>query len=63
MQPNTGDDVLNTNGEIVGKIVRCTPAQNGGYDLLAEIRLESVEAGQLNVNGHILSIQQLPYKL
>lgn len=63
MQPNTGDDVLNTNGEIVGKIVRCSLAQNGGYDLLAEIRLESVEAGQLNVNGHILSIQQLPYKL
>jgi len=62
-QPNAGDDVVNSNQEIVGKVVRCAPAQNGGYDLLAEIRLESVEAGQLNVNGHILSIQQLPYKL
>ena len=62
-QPNAGDDVLNSNGDIVGKVVRCAPAYNGGYDLLAEIRLESVEAGQLNVNGSTLNIQVLPYKI
>ncbi len=63
VQPNTGDDVVNSNQEIVGKVVRCAAAANGGYDLLVEVRLESVEAGQLNVNGLTLSIQQLPYKL
>jgi hypothetical protein len=62
-QPNAGDDVLNSNGDIVGKVVRCAPSFNGGYDLLAEIRLESVEAGPLNVNGDTLNLQQLPYKI
>ncbi len=61
--PNAGDDVLNSNSEIVGKVVRVAPALNSGYDLLAEIRLESVEAGALTVNGNILMIQQLPYKI
>ncbi len=61
--PNAGDDVLNSNGEIVGKVVRCAPSHSGGYDLLAEIRLESVEAGMLAANGSTLSMQQLPYEL
>ncbi len=61
--PNAGDDVLNSNNEIVGKVVRVAPALNSGYDLLAEIRLESVEAGALTVNGNVLLIQQLPYKI
>ena len=60
---NPGDDVLNSNGDIVGKVVRCAPSYSGGYDLLAEVRLESVEAGQLNVNGNALNIQELPYKI
>jgi folate-binding protein YgfZ len=62
-QPNAGDDVINSNQEIVGKVVRCAAADNGGYDLLVEARLESVEAGQLMVGGNTLSISQLPYKL
>ncbi|HEY9277512.1 MAG TPA: folate-binding protein [Methylotenera sp.] len=62
-QPNAGDDVLNSNGDIIGKVVRCAPSFNGGYDLLVEVRLESVEAGQLNVNGSTLNLQQLPYKI
>ena len=61
--PNAGDDVLNSNGDAVGKVVRCAPSCSGGYDLLAEVRLESLEAGQLTVNGSQLHIQQLPYKL
>jgi hypothetical protein len=62
-QPNAGDDVLNSSGDIIGKVVRCAPSYNNGYDLLAEIRLESVEAGPLNVNGDTLNLQQLPYKI
>jgi hypothetical protein len=62
-QPDAGDNVLNGNGDVVGKVVRCSPAYNGGYDLLAEIRLESVEAGSLSVNNSALNIQELPYKI
>jgi len=62
-RPNVGDDVLNGNQESIGKIVRCAPAPNNGYDVLAELRLESMEAGQLLVEGNPLSIQQLPYKI
>lgn len=61
--PNAGDNVLNSSGDIIGKVVRCSPSYNGGYDLLAELRLESVEAGPLNVNGDPLNLQQLPYKI
>jgi len=61
--PNPGDNILNSNGDAVGKVVRCAPSYSGGYDLLAEARLESVETGLLNVNGNTLNIQELPYKI
>lgn len=62
-KPNAGDDVLNNLHETIGKIVRSAPSPMGGYDVLAELRLESVEAGSLLVNDTALEIQQLPYKL
>jgi len=61
--PQAGNDIVNLNGEVVGKIVRSAPSPTNGYDVLAEIRLESVEAGSLFVNDTALEIQQLPYKL
>jgi folate-binding protein YgfZ len=61
--PQAGNDVLNANNEAVGKIVRSAPAPNAGYDVLAEIRLESVETSYLSVNGIKVEIQQLPYEL
>lgn len=63
LRPTAGDDVHNSQHEIVGKIVRSAPAPVGGYDVLVELRLESIEAGQLLVNNNILEIQPLPYKL
>lgn len=61
--PNAGDDVMNSSGDAVGKVVRCAASYNGGYDLLVEARLESLEAGQLIVNGNVLNVQQMPYKI
>jgi folate-binding protein YgfZ len=61
--PQAGNDVLNYNNEIIGKIVRSAPAPAGGYDVLAEIRIESVEANEILVNGVNAVIQQLPYSL
>ena len=61
--PQAGNDVLNDKNEAVGKVVRSASAPNGGYVVLAEIRLESVEIGNLSINGSIIEIQQLPYEL
>lgn len=61
--PQAGNDVMNVNNEAVGKVVRSAPAPNGGYDILAEIRLESVEAGELSVGGIKVEIQPHPYEL
>ena len=62
-QPAAGTDIHNAQNEVVGKIVRIANAPAGGFDVLAEIRLESLESGQLSVNGTALEIQPLPYAL
>ncbi|MDP1766967.1 MAG: folate-binding protein [Methylotenera sp.] len=61
--PQAGNDVTNDSNDVVGKIVRSAQCPAGGYDVLAEIRLESVEAGCLLVNGVRADIQHLPYAL
>ena len=61
--PQAGNDVMNANSEAVGKVVRSAPAPSGGYDVLAEIRLESVETSDLTVDGVKVDIQRLPYEL
>ena len=61
--PQASDDVVNQNNEVIGKIVRSAPAPAGGYDVLAEIRLDNLEDADLMVNGIKGDIQQLPYKL
>lgn len=62
-QPLAGDNVFNAANEPVGKIVRSAISPKLGYDLLAEIRLESVAAGDLFINASPLQIQALPYAL
>jgi len=62
--PKPGD-VIHTpdSQDAVGQIVRSAPALGGGFDVLAEIRLESLEAGKVQWQQHDLTIQQLPYSL
>ena len=63
-QPQAGDDVMVEGGnEAVGKIVRSAPSPAGGYDVLAELRLESLQAGTLSCNGSPLVLSHLPYSL
>lgn len=63
-QPQPGDDVFVEGGnEPVGKIVRSAPSPAGGFDLLAELRLESLEAGKLHCKGSPLVLSPLPYSL
>lgn len=60
---STGADVINDKAEIVGKVVRCAQSPAGHYDLLVELRLESLEAGELFVADNRLQIKSLPYAL
>ena len=60
--PQAGMDVLNEHQEVIGKIVRSAPAPQGGYDVLAELRLDSL-SGPLAVNGVVAAMQTLPYAL
>ena len=61
VQPKAGNDVLNDAGEAVGKVVRSAITSMDSYDLLVEIRLESVESGKVFVEGNALAIKPLPY--
>jgi hypothetical protein len=64
--PQAGDDLFGATADAVGKIVRSAPAPQGGFDVLAELRLESVEAGNIHLNapdGAVLQLQELPYGL
>ena len=58
-----GMDVITDKQDVVGKVVRAAPAPNGGHDVLAEIRLDSLEAGDLFINGVKLELRTLPYAL
>jgi folate-binding protein YgfZ len=62
-QPNAGDDVQGADGNEAGKIVRSAASPQGGFDVLAEVRLESLEAGKVYWKDSELLIQQLPYRL
>lgn len=63
--PVPGDRILGEAGtEPVGIVINSAPAPGGGFDLLAEIRLESVEAGKLRLQDHeTLTLLPLPYAL
>lgn len=59
--PVVGADILNDKGDIVGKVVRSAPTGPGWFDLLAEIRSESVSNSLVTINGDALQIDTLPY--
>lgn len=58
-----GMDVVTDKQEVVGKVVRAAMSPKGGYDALAEIRLDSMHAGDLFINGVKLEWRTLPYAL
>lgn len=61
--PAIGDDVMDTNQQAIGKIVRCAPALEAGFVVLVECRLENLTLGDIYWNNIALSIKQLPYSL
>ncbi|MGZ8250948.1 MAG: CAF17-like 4Fe-4S cluster assembly/insertion protein YgfZ [Methylophilaceae bacterium] len=62
--PKAGD-AIHAKGtqDAVGQIVRSAAAVEGGFDVLAEVRLDSLEAGTVDRQGNSLVILSLPYSL
>lgn len=61
--PQIGDDIHDSNKQAIGKIVRCTPSTDAGFDVLAESRLENLEQDGIFWNDIALTIKSLPYQL
>lgn len=63
--PRSNDDVLDSNGQAVGKIVRCAPAlghnDSQGFDVLVECRLENVGENTVYWHQVPLAFKTLPY--
>jgi tRNA-modifying protein YgfZ len=61
-----GDELFSTvmTEQSCGKIVNAAPSSSGGYDVLAVIQMNSVEAGKVHwkaLEGPVLEINPLPY--
>jgi folate-binding protein YgfZ len=61
--PTAGDKVMDANNSEVGQVVRVAPNTEGGYDLLAELRIEAQQAGTVFWNTQLLEHKTLPYSL
>lgn len=61
--PKAGDAILDASQQTVGQIVRVATGLNGGFDVLAECRIESIEQGTVFWQTHALEIKALPYAL
>ena len=58
-----GDKVTDAKQSEVGQIVRAAPNLTGNFEVLAELRIDAVAAGELNCNGAALALKTLPYSL
>lgn len=65
--PQAGHPVYGQDSnEPIGMVVSAAPAPKGGFDVLAEMRLESVEAGDTSLSNNKaprLELQALPYQI
>jgi len=64
--PQAGDLIYGDGEDAVGMVVRATAAPDGGFNVLAEIRLESLQAGAvrlLSKDGAALKLMVLPYSI
>lgn len=60
--PQVGDQLMIAQ-EAVGNVVRVASHPNGGFELLAEMHLESQENGTAMWNGNALAFRNLPYAI
>ena len=63
VMPESGDDVMDANKQAIGKIARCAPSIETGFDALVECRLENLAQDSIYWNDIALVIKPLPYAL
>ena len=63
IEAKPGDKVSDTTQNEVGQIVRAAPNLTDSFDVLAELRIDAVTAGELKCNGAVLTLKSLPYSL
>jgi tRNA-modifying protein YgfZ len=61
--PQAGDKLLDSAQNEVGQFVRVAPNANNGFDVLAEMRIEAQQAGNVTWNGTALKFKDMPYSL
>ena len=61
--PQAGDKVLDATQNEVGQIVRSAPNLAGGFDVLAEMRIDAQQAGNVFWNNQAIITKSLPYSL
>ncbi len=61
--PESGANVTDANQQAIGKIVRCAPSINNGFDVLVECRLEKLQENNIYWNDIALTIKALPYAI
>lgn len=62
-KPNAGDKVTDANQSEIGQIVRSAPHATGGFDVLAELRIEAQQAGTVFWKTIALVQKAMPYSL
>jgi tRNA-modifying protein YgfZ len=61
--PEAGNILLDATQNEVGQLVRVAPNSENGFDVLAEMRIEAQQAGNVTWNGAALKFKDLPYSL
>jgi tRNA-modifying protein YgfZ len=61
--PQAGDKVIDSTQNEVGQIVRIAPNLAGDFDVLAEMRIDAQQAGNVFWNNQAIITKNLPYSL
>ena len=59
--PQIGDALSGADGAEAGQLVRVATAPTGGFDVLAEIRLDSKELGEIKWQDTAIVFKEMPY--
>jgi folate-binding protein YgfZ len=63
VSPKPGDEIKDANQQVIGLVVRATPALESGFDLLFECRLESIETGIVFWQQQTIQLLPMPYEV
>lgn len=59
--PQIGEPLTGADGAEAGQLVRVAPAPTGGFDVLAEVRLDSKELGEIKWQDTAIVFKAMPY--